>query len=338
MTFKSTWEKADQHFQLDESTIENMLRLASPNKKLASFEIISGGCANLNIKFSFTNSSAPLILRIYLRDKDAAYREQKLATLVKGSIPVPEVYFVNDVDDYRFAIVEYKHGITLRELLLSGQIDNIQDVMIEVGSALAKIQNHRFSQSGFFDKDLHIKDSIEADFCTTDIKKCLEHPTITKKISEENISKIHQHLEKYHFLFPDGSQRNLVHADFDPANILVQHIQGKWEISAILDWEFAFSGSTLCDVANMLRYAHHMPPEYETAFLYGLQRGGVQLPENWRISIFLLNLLSLLDCLMHCPPEQRPNQCVDICKLISFLIQYLDNCHELYHRSRPLQW
>lgn len=170
MTFKNNWEKADQHFQLEKQTIENMLRLALPNKKLASFEIISGGCANLNIKFSCTNSSTPLILRIYLRDKDAAYREQRLATLVKDSIPVPEVYFVNDVDDYRFAIVDYKHGITLRELLLSGRVDNIQDLMIEVGSALAKIQSHRFPQSGFFDKDLYIKDSIAADFCITYVR------------------------------------------------------------------------------------------------------------------------------------------------------------------------
>ncbi len=329
MTFKNTWEKADQHFQLEKQTIENMVRLALPNKTLAFYEVISGGCANLNIKFSCTNSSTPLLLRIYLRDKDAAYREQKLATLVKDSIPVPEVYFVNDIDDYRFAIVDYKHGITLRDLLLSGRMDNIQEVMVEVGSALSKIQSHRFPQSGFFDNDLHIKDSISADFCITYTKKCLMHPTTIKKISKEDISKIHHHLEKYHFLFPDGTQSNLVHADFDPANILVQHIQGKWKISAILDWEFAFSGSTLCDMANMLRYAHHMPPEYERAFLYGLQSGGFQLPQNWRISIFLLNLLSLLDCLIHCPPEQRPNQCADICELISFIIQHLDNCHVL---------
>lgn len=77
------------------------------------------------------------------------------------------------------------------------------------------------------------------------------------------------------------------------------------------------------DIASMLRYAHHMPPEYEIAFLHGLQKGGVQLPENWRISVFLLNLLSLLDCLKMCPPDKRPNQCADICELISYIVQYI---------------
>jgi aminoglycoside phosphotransferase (APT) family kinase protein len=328
MTFKNNWEKADQYFQLEKPTIEDMLQLALPNQKLSSYEIISGGCANLNIKISNTNNSAPLILRVYLRDKEAAYREQALLALVKDCIPVPDVYFVGDLDDYRFAITEYKHGITLRDLLLSGKIENIQPIMMEVGSVLAKIQSYRFFQSGFLDKDLCISDSVTQEFYIAYAKKCLEHPTTINKISKENISKIHQHLEKYHFLFPDNTQNHLVHADFDPANILVQHIKGKWKISAILDWEFAFSGSVLCDVANMLRYAHQMPAEYEKAFLHGLQNGGVQLPEGWRISIFLLNLLSLLDCLTMCPPDQRPNQCADICELITFIIHHLDKCHE----------
>jgi Ser/Thr protein kinase RdoA (MazF antagonist) len=295
---------------------------------LAFYEVISGGCANLNIKFTCTDSSTPLILRIYLRDKEAAYREQKLATLVKDSVPIPEVYFVGDTDGYRFAISEYKPGITLRELLLKGKTEDLQPIMSEVGSILAKIQNYRFPHSGFFDNDLQIKDCITQDFCITYAKKCLEHPTTIRIISQENISKIHDHLDKYHFLFPDNTQNHLVHADFDPANILVHNIQNTWKISAVLDWEFAFSGSTLCDIANMLRYAHHMPDEYERAFLSGLQNDGFQLPENWRISIFLLNLLSLLDCLIHCPPEKRPNQCADIRSLITFIIQYLDKCYE----------
>lgn len=328
MTFKNNWEKADQHFQLEKSTVENMLRLALPNKKIAFYEVISGGCANLNIKFSCKNSSAPLILRIYLRDQDAAYREQKLATLIKDNIPVPEVYFVGDLE-YRFAISEYKPGVTLRELLLKGEIEDIQPIMTEVGSVLVKIQNYRFPQSGFLDQNLNISDTITQDFYVAYAKKCLQHPTTISKISQKTLSKIHEHLDRYHFLFPDHLQNHLVHADYDPANILVQHAQGTWKISAILDWEFAFSGSTLCDIANMLRYAHHMPVEYENAFLAGLQKNGFRLPENWRMSIFLLNLLSLLDCLIRCPPEKRPNQCADICTLITFIVQYLDKCHAI---------
>ncbi len=116
----------------------------------------------------------------------------------------------------------------------------------------------------------------------------------------------------------------MVHADFDPANILVEKINGDWQISAILDWEFAFSGSVRWDVANMLRYAHHMPQIFQDSFLSGLNNGGIALPEDWQISIHLLNLISLLDCLKRSNPENQPRRCEDICELINHILIELD--------------
>ncbi len=223
MTFKKNWEKTDQHFQLEKSKI--ILERALPNQKVL-YEIISGGCANLNIKVRCVNNPPLLILRIYLRDKDAVFREQKLATLVSENVPIPAVYFFGDVDDYRFAITEYKHGTSLRELLLNGK--NMQPIMMEAGSVLAKIQSYRFPQSGFFDKNLHIIEPATQESYIEYAKKCLEHSTIINQLSLEIISKIHLYLERYYFLLPDHTQNHLVHADYDPANILVQHTQGEW--------------------------------------------------------------------------------------------------------------
>ena len=324
MTFKKDWEKTDQDFQIGIPILEAMLDHALPNQKVSSHTVISGGCANLNIKVNFEKRSEPLILRIYLRDKDAAYREQKLATLINHSVPIPEVYFVGDIDNYRFAITQFKYGITLRDLLLDNKTENIKNLMKEAGLILAKIQSYRFPHSGFFDRDLHIATKLPKNYGISFAKKCLEHPTTLEQISKENLSKIDTYLDQYHFLFPDENQNHLVHADYDPANILVHQIHGEWVISGILDWEFAFSGSSLCDVANMLRYAHHMQPDFETSFLEGLQQGGVQLADSWRISIYLLNLLSLLDCLIRCPPNLRPRQCADICSLIDYILKCLD--------------
>ncbi len=112
----------------------------------------------------------------------------------------------------------------------------------------------------------------------------------------------------------------MVHGDYDPANLLVDRSDGQWKISGVLDWEFAYSASPLQDMALMLRYAHHMPPLYETAFVLGVQNGGVELPDDWRLRIDLLNILNLLSCLVRCPPDQRPNQCADICELIEHIL------------------
>ncbi|MCX7116430.1 MAG: hypothetical protein NTW94_00685 [Legionellales bacterium] len=94
MTFKQDWEKAEQQISLPDTTVEEMIKLAFPNNKLTSYSIISGGCANLNIKINLESGSLPFILRVYLRDKGAAYREQTLGALLKKTVPLPQVYFI----------------------------------------------------------------------------------------------------------------------------------------------------------------------------------------------------------------------------------------------------
>ncbi len=152
-------------------------------------------------------------------------------------------------------------------------------------------------------------------------KYCLKNPIVPEQLNSDTISKIQFYLEKYANFFPDEHEKHLVHADFDPANILVNKVGDTWKVTGILDWEFSFSGSVLCDVANMLRYAHHMPPQFEEAFLKGLNIQIAHLPKFWRISIHMLNLLSLLDCLMRGNPKNYPNQYTDIRKLIDHIIE-----------------
>lgn len=81
--FKSNWEKTSVTHQLPDGQLEKMIRLAYPHQKLISCELIAGGCANLNYKIQLEHEKHPLILRVYLRDKDAAYREQKLDIIKK---------------------------------------------------------------------------------------------------------------------------------------------------------------------------------------------------------------------------------------------------------------
>lgn len=320
MTFKNNWEKTAQQLQISGHTIQAMVELSLPEKKLASYEVISGGCANLNIKINLVNEQKPFILRIYVRDKAAAYREQKLAQLLKEAVPLPDIYFIGDCEGYRYAITEYMSGMSLRDLLLNHPHESMQNVMGEAGQILSAIQSHEFSTSGFFDADLKVSHPTSRQSYITEARDCLTHPTVVTQFGKENIATIEAILTQYGLLFPGEDQTHLVHGDYDPANILVNKIEGQWKITALLDWEFAHSGSTLCDVANMLRYAHHMPPIFEDAFLQGLRQGGVILPENWRVSVHLLNLLSLLQVLTRRPAEERPNQCADIRELINHII------------------
>jgi len=119
---------------------------------------------------------------------------------------------------------------------------------------------------------------------------CLNDRTVVSVLSPEVIAEIKQTIELRASLFATGDEKHLVHGDFDPANILVDQINGSWVVTGILDWEFVFSGSYLWDVANMLRYAHKMPPEFQNPFIDALQRNGIKLPSHWRTTINLLIL------------------------------------------------
>lgn len=326
--FKVDWEKTSTIYSLPQGIIEEMVQLAFPNETLISHELIAGGCANLNIKFILKNKETPFILRIYLREKEAAYREQKLAVLLKPSIPIPLIYSIGEIKGLQFAIAEFMPGISLRDFLLRSAPFEIKSIMFEVGMILSKITTHEFSQAGFFNKDLNIIPHTETDNYLTFVKECLKHENILSTLTPETISKIIHLLNKYSHLFPSMKEKHLVHADFDPANIFINKTNNAWKVSAVLDWEFAFSGSGLTDVANMLRYAHKISPEFQNAFLDGLTNGGIILPNNWRTTINLLNLESLLDCLKRTDLQHSPNRCADIRKLIDFILLEISSSNE----------
>jgi hypothetical protein len=60
--------------------------------------------APISISILPEEEAQPFLLRVYLRDKDAAYREQKLAALLKQTVPIPLTHYIGEVEGYYFAI------------------------------------------------------------------------------------------------------------------------------------------------------------------------------------------------------------------------------------------
>ncbi len=325
MVFKDDWEKIDDVNNISADLIAGMIAKAFPNDELQFNELISGGCANLNVKFKLKGNERLHILRIYIRDKDAAFKEQKLSSKLKTNIPIPKVIYVSDYGGFKFAITEFISGVTLRELLLSNETYLLGDIMFEVGLVLSKITAHEFTCSGFFDKDLNIINKSAYENYLSFAKECLKNQMVLTHLDADDVLKINLLLDHNINFLPSANEKSLVHGDFDPANILVDKINGEWKITGVMDWEFAYSGSVLCDVANMLRYEHQMPLEFKDEFIRGLKSGGINLPENWRITCDLLNLISLLDCLARSDPKNSTNRCTDICELIKDITDRLEN-------------
>ncbi|MBS0185599.1 MAG: aminoglycoside phosphotransferase family protein [Proteobacteria bacterium] len=277
------------------------------------------------MKVYLQEEKSPTLLRLYLRDKDAAYREKVLGELLKRALPLPEVLYIGDYDNIRFAITTFIEGRTLRDLLLSNLPYDIESLMIQVGKVLGKISQFTFPKSGDFGNNLNVKPPYFSEkLLIKHVEKCLQKIEINPHLSMETCAKIRFYFESFASLLPKKNETHLVHGDFDPANILVKQVNESWIITGILDWEFAFSGSSLWDVSNMLRYAHKMSSEFESAFLKGLQEENVSLPPHWREATYLLTLSSLIDLLSRTDPATSPLQYQDIKQLIELYLRYLD--------------
>src|SRR6185295_2475972 len=101
------------------------------------------------------------------------------------------------------------------------------------------------------------------------------------------------------------NERRLVHGDFRKQNILVRPDGNAWTVSAILDWECAFAGSQMFDVALFLRYERPERPVAEPSFSRGFLDGGGQLCDDWRDAIRVVDLESLCRSLTdeYLPPD-----------------------------------
>jgi len=72
------------------------------------------------------------------------------------------------------------------------------------------------------------------------------------------------------------------HADFGGSNILVRIDDPSARIAAVIDWEFAFSGSPMMDLGNVLRPPLGELPGFEDSVASGYRSAGGVLPDDWR--------------------------------------------------------
>jgi aminoglycoside phosphotransferase (APT) family kinase protein len=319
---KAEWEKTGDFISVGDDIVRAMAAQGAPGLQLEGFDVISGGCGNLNLRLSSASRQRPLILRIYVRERLAALREQALSRLVVPDVPAPEFLYVGVCGDHTFALVECMEGTTLREVLLDKGEDALCAVH-DAGRYRALLQRHRFPHPGSLNENAEVKTQEPPPDFIAFADEHLARPFTQSALGAATASNLARLMRENRALLPDYSQSFLVHGDYDPANILVRRDGAGWTVSGILDWEFASAGPWLWDVSNMLRYSHLLPPTYEGAFLEGLKDGGAALPPGWRVTMRLMNISSLLWILRRCENGDRPKMVADICRLLEYIAGWL---------------
>ncbi len=322
---KAGWERSHHLIELDLETAQQLLLPYTPDQA-QTLTLMSDGCANSNYKVTFKNGRSVLI-RIYLREPSSLMREVAMQRLVHTVLPVADFLYIDNscsIYPQPYAIMEWVPGTLLRDFLFTGSEADISAVMFDAGQHLNVLRQMKLPIGGVFNANMQIEpfDETDGDYLSF-VVQMLDNPVVKTSLGNNLHHDVHDLVSKCCDLFPLINDANLTHGDYDPANMLVHEVSGEWKVAAILDWEFAHSGTYLTDIGLMLRYSHKLPPYVETSFIRGVEHAGNPLPSDWKKQSQLMNLLCLLQLLHANPATERPYMNRDIVRLITHMVKTL---------------
>lgn len=323
---KASWEKSSSDIPLSQTLLSRMVAPLFPNKKIESFDLLSPGLANTNIRFKVSNLDEYFVLRIYARNQNALTQELLLSKLLKNLVPLPEfLYAGKNLSDQVYAIQRWIKGKPMYMLFNKISLSEVQIVAQEVAKALANIASHTFPKGGFFKDSLDIVafESPENQHpFVTYIKHCLFEQYSGKWLGEEFAERIWKFILEHQSSFPSQEPACLVHGDFNLDNILID--ENTFKVAGILDWEFAFSGSYLFDIGTLFRF--EVPKPFEEYFIETYQvEANMTFPDTWHKMIKLQDLSNLIGLLN--TPHECPNRIHDIKILIEEILTIFPILH-----------
>jgi aminoglycoside phosphotransferase (APT) family kinase protein len=264
---------------------------------------------NTICKLRLDSSPAWIVLRIYQHDPALCQKEMDVMRLVAGAVPVPEVLHAapHGFEDLPpFALLRYVEGITLRELKRSGDADAIAEAAHSAGETLAAIGRAAFSEPGWLAPGPTVPGPLleGADPLPRFVDLCMASPIFEARVPAGLRSRTHEFVWSQARQYTNlSNEARLVHGDFNGRNLIVRRAAGRWSVAAVLDWEFAISGSPFDDLGNLLRYERIGRRVFEPHFSRGYQDAGGTLPHDWRHLARRADLIAICESLTH---EQLP--------------------------------
>jgi fructokinase len=289
---------------------------ALDGQRVATARPLAGGYRNDNVLL-VTDTAGKYVLRRYRGgDIRSAGRtcgiEAALAARLRGVVPVAEVIAADPAGSAAgqpLLLSRYVPGVMISDALAQQDETAAGDLGRAAGTALAAVGSVSFGSDGFFaGTDLipsaagmpaglpeFVEDSLRT-AAARDAQGGGGH-------ADGGLSPAEQDgLRELAARAAPG--RRLVHADYNPKNLLAIRQDGRWSVTAVLDWEFAFSGSPLADIGNMLRPRPDDTAGLAAGFVAGYREAGGELPAGWREISEALDLYALADFLTR-PHEHR---------------------------------
>lgn len=302
---RENWGRDRPVLSLDVRAVSHLIGAALPRTAVASFHPTSGGLANTNLEVVLSGPPGRVLLRLYQRDPAQASKEAALNALVRQR-GVPAARFVhfdptNPITGQPYAVLEWVEGERLETVLPGCDAAMLAALARVTGRALASVHAIGFERPGFFGADLQVPASV--DFGRAGLlawlQRCLRDGRGAHRLGQPLTQELLAFAEREgHRLDAWLGRPCLVHADFNGSNLLVRRPPNRpWEVTAVLDWEFAFSGSPAFDFGNLLRPPLGASEVFGTTVVEAYAQAGGQLPEGWRHIAQIADLYAWADFL-----------------------------------------
>jgi aminoglycoside phosphotransferase (APT) family kinase protein len=333
---EARWSRLEPRRALPAPVLERIVDTAFPRRRVIEMQPLDQGLRNANFKLRLDSAPESMVLRIYEHDASLCRKEVDLLRLVGGSVPVPEVLYAEPrgcPDLPPFILTRYIEGISFLDLKRSGDTAAIAQAAYSAGETLAAIGRVAFPKAGWLAPGPAVTTPLfeGEDPAPRFVDQCLTSANLQRRmpvgLRERASAFMWEWAPRLACL---NDQARLVHGDFSRRNLLVRRIAGRWCVAAVLDWEFAISGSPLGDLGSFLRYERTSRPLAQPHFSAGYLHAGGTLPCDWRQLARLLGLTALCESLTH---GQLPDTVVT--ELVELVETTIDASPTFTHTAAP---
>ncbi|MBB3111872.1 aminoglycoside phosphotransferase (APT) family kinase protein [Paenibacillus phyllosphaerae] len=325
---KEGWERTATAATLPTHELKALIQQVFPGKTVAYAEALGTGLSNTNYRIHLEGHRDPYVVRIYRSGAETARKEHAIHQLVRRKVPVADFLYMDtsrSVFDGAWAVLEWKDGTLLRDVLRQDELAETIEAAEAVGAVLARIHSFPFADSGFFGDKLAIAQPFPMNRETflAFMENSLFHNRCGQWLGEQVTDQLWTACLMYGpLLSAIREQPVLVHADFNGLNLLMQPGTGGMGVSAVLDWEFAFAWSRYADMGNLLRY-EQPGSSFGQAFLASYEaHSGSKLTRHWLLLAKLEDLIALSDMLNHAT-IMTPRRVADLKRLIGGTLSFL---------------
>jgi aminoglycoside phosphotransferase (APT) family kinase protein len=255
---------------------------------------LSGGYSGET--FLVTGSGDQAVLRLYARHPERAAIDQALLQRLRGLLPVPRVLEAVTVpagaDRPPFLLLEALPGDRL-DLVLPAADEALRRRLGEaVAGVLTLLATERMPRPGLFvDASLDpVPFPPDAGDQRDFLRARLGTPWFAGLTDAERDG-LRAVARRASAVTATPARIALVHADFNPKNLLVDPATGG--VTGVVDWEFAYAGAPLGDLGNLLRF--ETDPVFAAAAAGTYIDRAPDVPPDWLEVARALDLYALLD-------------------------------------------